>query len=183
MAPGIGTLEVMSPGQVVLLLLLLLALERNIAPLVAGVLVDPVISYFQCNICFRAQVRFPWPARSQQTAFATNWMHCLPRYARVLIQLQSECPDWFNVWFLYCTLKSNRFWCLFKSTVVLHCGGLLCSFGIQDVDRLHLPYPTRPPFWDRWGAMRALQILGWSVLSWTVAVWYPVLSTCYHVGG
>lgn len=55
---------------------------------------------------------FPWHARPQQKAYVLNWMHCLPGYARVLMQLRLEWSDWFNVWFKYYMLKSNRWWCL-----------------------------------------------------------------------
>lgn len=176
MAHGKGTLDTMSPDPVVPLFLLLLALQRSFAPLVTGVPREPAVFQFQCNVYFFTKGWFPWSARPQQTAFVIYWMHCLPGHSGVLLQFQSGCSDWVNVWYMNYIQKSDRMRCLFAITVMLHWGGVMPSPEVRQTIQNWLSCPARPIFGDCWGAAWTPLILEWSMTPWTPIVWYiPLL--------
>lgn len=76
------------------LLVLLSALQRIIVPLDMGALIGPAFSSFACNVCYLAQVLFPWTVRSRRIAPELVRGGCLPGHASVLFS------------------KSQKFYCL-----------------------------------------------------------------------
>lgn len=173
----------MSPNSVVPLFLILLVLQRNVDPLDAGTPIGPAVSQLYCNVYFLLQVWFPWSTRLQQTAFAIYRMHCLPGFARVLLEFQSGSSDWFHVWFIFNMLKSNEEWCIIKFMADSHWVRLLFKLDWRYITGKCLPYITGLFFGDWWGVTGALLILGWSMLPWATFAWYPTFLYKWHVGG
>lgn len=176
----------MPPDSVISLFLLMLVLQRHVAPLVAGIPKKPAVFQVFCNVHYvycLSQVWFPWHARLQQTAFDKYKMHCSPGYARVWLQIQLDCSDWLYVWYICHMMKSNKLWCMAGLMEDLHWVGLQPKLDMRYVAGRCRSYPAALTFEGWWEVVWASPILGWPRLPWATSVrQFSILDT-WHAGG